>query len=63
MSICEMFEVLDELQAILPQLSGHNKTLVEMRIASLQKQTNEYNKYIDELALTFQDGVSEGQYV
>jgi transcription elongation factor Elf1 len=45
-----MFEVLDELKAILPQLGGHNKTLVEMRIASLQKQADEYNKYIDKLA-------------
>ncbi len=45
-----MFEMIEELKAIAPHLSGDNKSIVEMRIASLQKQTDEYDSWVDQEA-------------
>jgi len=50
MSINEMFEMIEELKNIAPYLSGDNKSIVEMRIASLQKQTDEYDSWVDQEA-------------
>ena len=50
MSINEMFEMIEELKTIAPHLSGDNKSIVEMRIASLQKQTDEYDSWVEQEA-------------
>jgi len=47
----ELLEILDELKQIRPTISDANSaTIIDKRIALLEKQAQEYDAYCDELS-------------
>jgi hypothetical protein len=47
----ELLEILDELKQIRPTISDANSaTIIDKRIALLEKQAQEYDVYCDELS-------------